>query len=150
MPEPYIVPANGVIAYQNFTAPTNFTEDKWVQAIEVRPGARIVVHHILVFVSGKRPNEAYTQIVPQRRRRSQTGTNEQSSKMADTLFATTAPGTNATLAGRTDATCWIASASGTGDAAATAAARTLAVAGAGDVAVHPEAAATGAPAVQRC
>src|ERR1700738_805468 len=85
MPEPYIVPASGVIAYQNFTVPTNFTEDKWVQAIEVRPGARSVVHHILVFVSGKRPNEAYTQIVPQRRRRSQTGTNEQPSKMVDTL-----------------------------------------------------------------
>jgi len=95
MPEPYTVPTSGVVAYQNFTARTNFTEDKWVQAIEVRPGARSVVHHILVFVSGKRPNEAYTQIVPQRRRRSQTGTNEQSSKMADTLFATTAPGTNA-------------------------------------------------------
>src|ERR1700720_4005438 len=92
MPEPYIVPASGFIAYQNFTAPTNFTEDKWVQAIEVRPGARSVVHHILVFVSGKRPNEGYTQIVPQRRHRSPTGTNEQSSKMADTLFATTAPG----------------------------------------------------------
>jgi mono/diheme cytochrome c family protein len=95
MTEPYIVPASGVIAYQNFTVPTNFTEDKWAQAIEVRPGARSVVHHILVFVSGKRPNEAYTQIVPQRRHRSPTGTNEQSSKMADTLFATTAPGTNA-------------------------------------------------------
>jgi len=95
MPEPYIVPAKGVIAYQNFTVPTNFTEDKWVQAIEVRPGTRSVVHHILVFVSGKRKNEAYTQIVPQRQRRSETATNEQSSKMADTLFATTAPGTNA-------------------------------------------------------
>jgi len=35
--------ASGVIAYQNFTVPTNFTEDKWVQAIEVRPGARSVV-----------------------------------------------------------------------------------------------------------
>ena len=95
MPEPYVVPASGVIAYQNFTAPTNFTEDKWIQAIEVRPGARSVVHHILVFVSGKRPNEAWAQIVPQRPRRSQTGTTEESSKMADTLFATTAPGTNA-------------------------------------------------------
>jgi len=95
MPEPFIVPATGVLAYQNFTVPTNFTEDKWVQAIEVRPGARSVVHHILVFVSGPRPNEAYTQTVPLRPRRAQTGTNEQSSKMADTLFATTAPGTNA-------------------------------------------------------
>jgi mono/diheme cytochrome c family protein len=95
MPEPYVVPASGVIAYQNFTVPTNFTEDKLIQAIEVRPGARSVVHHILVFVSGPRPNEAYTQILPPRPRRTQTGVTERSSKMADTLFATTAPGTNA-------------------------------------------------------
>ena len=95
MPKPYLVPASGVIAYQNFTVPTNFTEDKWIQAIEVRPGARSVVHHILVFVSGGRPKEAYTQTVPARARRLQDAPNEQSSRMADTLFATTAPGTNA-------------------------------------------------------
>ncbi|HUJ72629.1 MAG TPA: cytochrome c, partial [Verrucomicrobiae bacterium] len=35
MTKPYTVPANGTIAYQYFTIPTNFTEDKWVQAIEV-------------------------------------------------------------------------------------------------------------------
>jgi hypothetical protein len=95
MPEPYVVPTSGVIAYQNFTVPTNFTEDKWIQAIGVRPGARSVVHHILVFVGGPRQNGAYTQIVPQRPRRPQAGPNEQSSKIPETLFATTAPGTNA-------------------------------------------------------
>ena len=95
MPEPFTVPATGVLPYQNFTVPTNFTEERWVQAIEVRPGTRNVVHHILVFVSGKRPNEAYTQLVPERRRRAQTGA--QQSKMADTLFGTTAPGTNAMI-----------------------------------------------------
>jgi hypothetical protein len=94
MPEPYVVPASGVIAYQNFTVPTNFTEDKWIQAIEVRPGARSVVHHILVFVRGAGQNVAYTQIVPQRPRRPQTGSNEQSSRPAESLLATTAPGTN--------------------------------------------------------
>jgi hypothetical protein len=46
---PYEVPAKGTIDYQNFSVPTNFTEDKWIQAIEVRPGVRSVVHHILVF-----------------------------------------------------------------------------------------------------
>jgi hypothetical protein len=46
---PYEVPAKGTIDYQNFSVPTNFAEDKWIQAIEVRPGVRSVVHHILVF-----------------------------------------------------------------------------------------------------
>ena len=49
MPTEYEVPATGVIAYQYFDVPTNFTEDKWVQAIEILPGARDVVHHVLVF-----------------------------------------------------------------------------------------------------
>jgi hypothetical protein len=49
MAKPFAVPASGTIDYQYFTVPTNFTEDKWVQAIEARPGARSVVHHVLVF-----------------------------------------------------------------------------------------------------
>ena len=34
--KPFKVTAKGTIAYQYFTIPTNFTEDKWVQAIEAR------------------------------------------------------------------------------------------------------------------
>ncbi len=95
MPEPYVVPTSGVIAYQNFTVPTNFAEDKWIQAIEVRPGARSVVHHILVFMVGTRQNQAYTQIVPQQPPRPQTAPSGQSTRKPESLIATTAPGTNA-------------------------------------------------------
>jgi len=49
MHEEFHVPARGTIEYMYFEAPTNFTEDKWVQAIEIKPGARDVVHHVLVF-----------------------------------------------------------------------------------------------------
>ena len=49
MPEAYTVPAAGTVAYQYFEVPTNFTEDKWVQSLEILPGAREVVHHVLVF-----------------------------------------------------------------------------------------------------
>ena len=55
MPTSYRVPAKGVIDNQDFEVPTNFTEDKFVQAIEIRPGAREVVHHVLVYA---RPPEA--------------------------------------------------------------------------------------------
>ena len=48
MPAAFKVPAWGADAYQYIKVPTNFTEDKWVQSIEVRPGARRVVHHALV------------------------------------------------------------------------------------------------------
>jgi hypothetical protein len=40
MPEEYHVAANGTIKYEYFTIPTQFTEDKWVQMAEVRPGNR--------------------------------------------------------------------------------------------------------------
>jgi hypothetical protein len=49
MPAPYDVAAQGEIPYQYFEASTNFTEDRWVQALEIRPGDRSVVHHVLVY-----------------------------------------------------------------------------------------------------
>jgi len=44
------VPAEGVIPYKYLTVQTNFNEDKWVQAAEIRAGNRKVVHHIIVYV----------------------------------------------------------------------------------------------------
>ncbi len=50
--EPVPIKATGVMPYQYVVVETNLPEDKWVQAIEVQPGDRGVVHHVLVFVSG--------------------------------------------------------------------------------------------------
>lgn len=47
MQEEYKVPAEGTVPYLYFSIPTNLTEDKWVQAYEVRPGNRSVVHHVI-------------------------------------------------------------------------------------------------------
>ncbi|MEZ6040634.1 MAG: redoxin family protein [Planctomycetaceae bacterium] len=47
---PVAVKATGTMPYQNVVVETNLPEDKWVKAIEVRPGAPEVVHHVLVFV----------------------------------------------------------------------------------------------------
>ena len=58
MPEPFEVPADGVLSYQKFRVATNFTRDVKVQALEARPGDRRVVHHICVFLDGKTANES--------------------------------------------------------------------------------------------
>ncbi|MFI5459961.1 MAG: redoxin domain-containing protein [Isosphaerales bacterium] len=50
MPETYYVPAQGVVSYVYFRVPTNFKEDRWVQAAEALPGDPSVVHHIIVYV----------------------------------------------------------------------------------------------------
>jgi hypothetical protein len=50
MAQEFDVPTSGEIAYQYFEVPTNFTEDKWMQAGEVRAGDRAHVHHIIVYV----------------------------------------------------------------------------------------------------
>ena len=49
------VPATGEDIYRCFVVPTGLTEDKYVSAVEFRPGNRSVVHHILAYVdvSGK-------------------------------------------------------------------------------------------------
>jgi peroxiredoxin len=53
MPQEFDVPesveGNG-IPYQYFTVDPGFTEDRWVERAEARPGAPEVVHHIIVFV----------------------------------------------------------------------------------------------------
>jgi peroxiredoxin len=46
---PTVGPKNG-IEYQYFEVETGFTEDKWVERAEAKPGATAVVHHIIVFV----------------------------------------------------------------------------------------------------
>jgi mono/diheme cytochrome c family protein len=49
MKEEFDVPASGVVPYMYFRIPTGFTEDKWIQALEIRPGARGQVHHVIAF-----------------------------------------------------------------------------------------------------
>jgi hypothetical protein len=103
MGKEFEVPASGTIGYQYISAPTNFTEDKWVQAIEVRPGARSVVHHVLVFcreAGEARPN-AFVPDLPKlpagelRPRALGLARPEQRPGKPGVLIATTAPGTNA-------------------------------------------------------
>lgn len=60
MQETFHVPAKGGrngIRYQYFEVPTNFEEDRWIQAAEARPGNRAVVHHILVYIA--KPGERF-------------------------------------------------------------------------------------------
>lgn len=47
--EPFTVPAEGIIEYQWFEVDPGFTEDKWVKAVECRPGNSAVVHHVTVY-----------------------------------------------------------------------------------------------------
>ncbi|MBX3470809.1 MAG: cytochrome c [Planctomycetes bacterium] len=49
-PGPFKVPARGTLDYQYFRVATDFGEDKWIRAMEVRVDAPTVVHHVLVFV----------------------------------------------------------------------------------------------------
>lgn len=53
--EAYPVPVEGPDVYRNFVIPLNLTEDTWVNALEFKPGAPSVVHHVLYFLdtSGK-------------------------------------------------------------------------------------------------
>ena len=48
--EEFDVPASGVVKYQYFEVDPGFTEDKFVTAVEARPGNAEVVHHIIAYV----------------------------------------------------------------------------------------------------
>lgn len=48
--EPLPVKATGTMPYQDVIIEAGVTEDKWVRAMEIRPTAPEVVHHVLVFL----------------------------------------------------------------------------------------------------
>ena len=50
MAEEHTVKPGDPDQYINFFIPTNFKEDMWVQAAEIHPGDRRVVHHVIAFI----------------------------------------------------------------------------------------------------
>ncbi|MBS0262569.1 MAG: redoxin family protein, partial [Planctomycetes bacterium] len=62
-PKPMPVQATGFMNYQHVSVELALEEDKWVERLEIRPGAPQVVHHVLVFARppqgspGRRPFE---------------------------------------------------------------------------------------------
>ena len=50
LPQPVAIPSSGTLNYMYFSVPTGFTEDRWVESVEVRPSNRAVVHHAIVLV----------------------------------------------------------------------------------------------------
>jgi hypothetical protein len=47
MPKGFTVPAGGPDIYRNFVVPMKIKKNRWLTAIEVRPSARTVLHHII-------------------------------------------------------------------------------------------------------
>ena len=84
MPNEFRVPATGTVDYSWIVVPTGFTEDKWVEKLEVRPGNRSVVHHVVVMA--RPPKSPYMRAAqpgipfmpargtPRRRQQDETGT----------------------------------------------------------------------------
>ncbi|HEU4509604.1 MAG TPA: DUF3471 domain-containing protein [Pyrinomonadaceae bacterium] len=50
MEKDYTLEAGLTDHYLYFRIPTNFKEDKWIQAVEFRPGNRKVVHHAVAYI----------------------------------------------------------------------------------------------------
>jgi hypothetical protein len=58
MEKPFDVPADagrGGVPYQYFIVPTGFEEDAWIEAAEIQPGNRAVVHHVIAYAA--RPDD---------------------------------------------------------------------------------------------
>lgn len=58
IPKPIAIKATGTMPYQNVMIDSHLTEDKWVQAYEIRPTDKSVVHHVLAFI--QTPGDAAT------------------------------------------------------------------------------------------
>src|SRR5579884_712910 len=62
IPKPVTIAAEGDVPYTYEIVPTGFTEDKWVQASEVRPTSRDHVHHAVVYI--RPPNSKWLRNAP--------------------------------------------------------------------------------------
>ena len=51
MPEPFRVPQTGTLEYQFFRVPLGLKEDRWLQAVEIKPGQPDVVHHVTLHMA---------------------------------------------------------------------------------------------------
>ena len=102
MQEDYSIPASGTVQYEYFYVPTGFTESKWVKSIEIRPGNRALVHHVLAFYRAK-PDATRIPLARANAKNMETpelrtaGLRPQRTDLKDMparLIATYAPGTN--------------------------------------------------------
>jgi|SRR6185503_627442 len=104
MTAPYEVPSSGTVEYEYFYIPTELKEATWVKGVEIRPSAREVVHHVLMYYwaapDPKVPRQPPV-LVPNREqsRIPDTGSSGRSPRrppagMQPRLVATYAPGTN--------------------------------------------------------
>lgn len=50
MPQAVPVPATGELPYQFVILPQKIDRERWVQSVEIRPGVRSVVHHVVAYV----------------------------------------------------------------------------------------------------
>src|SRR5579871_1967053 len=50
LPKPIPIPAKGTVELTDIRIPTGFTNNTWITSIEIRPGNRSVVHHVIVCV----------------------------------------------------------------------------------------------------
>lgn len=50
LPEPISIPAKGTVELTEIRVPTGFTKDTWINSIEIQPGNRSVVHHVVLCI----------------------------------------------------------------------------------------------------
>ena len=56
----YHLSADGEDVYRNFVVKSNFTEDRYISAVEVRPGNSAVVHHVIGYIDSYKQSGEYT------------------------------------------------------------------------------------------
>lgn len=108
MLEDYRLPAKGTIQYEWFYIPTNFSEPKLVKSIEIRPGNRAAVHHVLMYYRATPDGKTAPVARPNQKNQSNPPPDEEGvaerprrrdlAAMPPRLMATYAPGTNPQVA----------------------------------------------------
>jgi len=55
----YHLASDGEDVYRNFVVKSTFDEERFISAVEVRPGVAAVVHHVIAYIDGSKVNGGY-------------------------------------------------------------------------------------------
>ncbi len=69
----YPIPAEGTIEWGYIVIPSGFSKDTWVTSIEIRPGEREAVHHVVAFIKPHSPDVPYNVFFWDQKRRDANG-----------------------------------------------------------------------------
>jgi hypothetical protein len=93
----YTIPSDGTLEWGYVAIPSGFTQDTWVTSIEIRPGDRQAVHHVVMFIAPSSPEVPHNVVFWDQKKRDLKGVASGQQFQANELISATGQTVNRDL-----------------------------------------------------